>query len=304
MKYALIDMGSNTIRMVIYATEGTTFDTLFSKKYMAGLAGYVQEGRMTAEGIEKACDVLRACKSLLSQFDITETVLFATSSLRDISNTQEVVDLIFLRTGYRVNVISGHEEAFLDYFGVMHGISLEKGVLVDIGGGSTEIATFAADGPAYMESIPIGSLRLYTEMVSKFLPREAETERIQERVQRELKKVKLEKLPHYDVVCGVGGTARALLQLIQEQDKLPADNRSFTIDQFRQMKKLLLKRDETAKKLILRVCPDRVHTIVPGMLILDIILKQLHSKMIYVSQYGVREGYLLRHCLKHADTVD
>lgn len=298
MKYALIDMGSNTIRMVIYVTEGTTFETLFSKKYMAGLAGYVQEGRMTSEGVEKACEVLRACKALLSQLDTIETVVFATASLRNISNTKEVVDLIFLRTGYRVHVISGHEEAFLDYFGVLHGISLEKGVLVDIGGGSTEIATFAADGPAYMESIPIGSLRLYTEMVSKFLPRDTEIERIQERAQRELKKVKFEKLPHYDVVCSVGGTARALLQLIQEQDKLPADNHSFTCEQFRRLKKSLLKRDETAKKLILRVCPERVHTIVPGMLILDVILKQLNSKMIYVSPYGVREGYLLRHCLK------
>ncbi len=304
MKYALIDMGSNTIRMVIYVTEGTTFEILFSKKYMAGLAGYVQGGRMTTEGMEKACDVLRACKSLLSQFDVTETVLFATASLRNISNTQEAVDFIFLRTGYRIHVISGHEEAFLDYFGVMYGTSLEKGILIDIGGGSTEIATFAADGPAYMESIPVGSLRLYTEMVSKFLPRDAEIERIQERVQRELKKVKTGKLPRYDVVCGVGGTARALLQLIQEQDKLPTDNRSFTMDQFRQLKKSLLKRDETAKKRILRVCPERVHTIVPGMLILDAILKQLHSKMVYVSQYGVREGYLLRHCLKHVDTMD
>lgn len=298
MRYALIDMGSNTIRMAIYATEGTTFETLFSKKYMAGLIGYVQEGRMTSEGIEKACEVLRTCKVLLSQLDITETVLFATASLRNISNTQEVVDLIFLRTGYRVHVISGHEEAFLDYFGVLHGISLEEGILVDIGGGSTEITTFAADGPAYMESIPIGSLRLYTEMVSKFLPRDTETERIQERVNRELKKVKFEKLPHYDVVCGVGGTARALLQLIQEQDKLSVDNRSFTVEQFRCLKKMLLKRDETAKKLILRVCPERVHTIVPGMLILDVILKKLNSKMVYVSPYGVREGYLLRHCLK------
>ena len=179
----------------------------------------------------------------------------------------------------------------------MHGAPMEEGALVDIGGGSTEITTFAADGPAFMESMPVGALRLHTEMVEKFLPKEAEAAQIQERVLREWKKIKADKLPHYDLLCAVGGTARAVLQLIQTQQAPLSDANSFTAEQFQKLKKQLLKRDEAAKKLILQVCPERVHTILPGILILDVIIRQLHTHLIYVSPYGVREGYLLRHYL-------
>lgn len=148
-----------------------------------------------------------------------------------------------------------------------------------------------------MESMPVGALRLHTEMVEKFLPKEAEVAQIQERVLREWKKIKADKLPHYDLLCAVGGTARAVLQLIQTQQAPLPDANSFTAEQFQKLKNQLLKRDETAKKLILQVCPERVHTILPGILILDVIVRQLHTHLIYVSPYGVREGYLLRHYL-------
>ena len=161
-------------------------------------------------------------KSLLEQLSVDQTTVFATASLRNIKNTEAVVAAIQQKAGYTVQILSGHEEAFLDYFGVMHGAPMEEGALVDIGGGSTEITTFAADGPAFMESMPVGALRLHTEMVEKFLPKEAEAAQIQERVLREWKKIKADKLPHYDLLCAVGGTARAVLQLIQTQQAPPA----------------------------------------------------------------------------------
>ena len=297
MNVALIDMGSNSIRLAVYKVEQKDFEPIFSKRYMTGLASYVKEKQLTAAGVEQACTVLLDAKSLLEQLSVDQTTVFATASLRNIKNTEAVVAAIQQKTGYTVQILSGHEEAFLDYFGVMHGAPMEEGALVDIGGGSTEITTFAADGPAFMESMPVGALRLHTEMVEKFLPKEAEVAQIQERVLREWKKIKADKLPHYDLLCAVGGTARAVLQLIQTQQAPLPEANSFTAEQFQKLKKQLLKRDEAAKKLILQVCPERVHTILPGILILDVIIRQLHTHLIYVSPYGVREGYLLRHYL-------
>ena len=181
--------------------------------------------------------MLLDAKSLLEQLSVDQTTVFATASLRNIKNTEAVVAAIQQKTGYTVQILSGHEEAFLDYFGVMHGAPMEEGALVDIGGGSTEITTFAADGPAFMESMPVGALRLHTEMVEKFLPKEAEAAQIQERVLREWKKIKADKLPHYDLLCAVGGTARAVLQLIQTQQAPLPDANSFTAEQFQKLKK-------------------------------------------------------------------
>ena len=231
MNVALIDMGSNSIRLAVYKVEQKDFEPIFSKRYMTGLASYVKEKQLTAAGVEQACTVLLDAKSLLEQLSVDQTTVFATASLRNIKNTEAVVATIQQKTGYTVQILSGHEEAFLDYFGVMHGAPMEEGALVDIGGGSTEITTFAADGPAFMESMPVGALRLHTEMVEKFLPKEAEAAQIQERVLREWKKIKADKLPHYDLLCAVGGTARAVLQLIQTQHpcrmRIPLQRSSF-----------------------------------------------------------------------------
>ena len=297
MKQAIIDIGSNSMRLTVYEVAGEAFKILFREKSMAGLAGYVEEGRLSPEGIARACSGLLEFRETLAALDITAVAVFATASLRNIFNTAEAVWAIQTATGFSVEVLSGTEEALLGYYGAGLEVHCTSGAFLDIGGGSTEITTFAADGPAFMESMPVGALRLHTEMVEKFLPKEAEVAQIQERVLREWKKIKADKLPHYDLLCAVGGTARAVLQLIQTQQAPLPDANSFTAEQFQKLKKQLLKRDEAAKKLILQVCPERVHTILPGILILDVIIRQLHTHLIYVSPYGVREGYLLRHYL-------
>ena len=83
MKCAIVDLGSNTIRLSLYNTlENGSFETLFSKKYMAGLAGYVSHGIMSNDGINQACAVLLDFKVLLQQLGVNEMHVFATASLR------------------------------------------------------------------------------------------------------------------------------------------------------------------------------------------------------------------------------
>ena len=187
-KYAVIDIGSNTVRMVIYTAEDAAFHGLFSKKYTLGLAGYIQDGIMTQEGIHKLCAALLECRTMLEQFEIERYFVFATASLRNIQNTREAVDQVFLVTGFSIDVISGQAEAYLDYYGVMVDAPLENGLLFDIGGGSTELVTIAHDGPGVIESLPIGSLTLAKEYVDKVFPKQSECEKIQARIRKELKK--------------------------------------------------------------------------------------------------------------------
>ena len=276
-KYAVIDIGSNTVRMVVYAVEeNDTFHALFSKKYTLGLAGYVQDGVMSQEGIHRLCGVLIECRMLLSQFEMERSFVFATASLRNIQNTREAADQIFLMTGFSVDVISGQAEAYLDYYGVMVEAPLENGLLFDIGGGSTELVTMAHDGPGVIESLPIGSLTLAKEYVGKVFPKQSECEKIQVRIRKELKKRKLHRL------------------LAQEQQELPDTQRLLTAGQLKKLEKLLWKKDNTARELLLKNCPDRLHTIYTGMLILDELVELSQCETIYISQYGVREGYLRR----------
>lgn len=303
-KYAVIDIGSNTVRMVIYTAEDAAFHGLFSKKYTLGLAGYIQDGIMTQEGIHKLCAALLECRTMLEQFEIERYFVFATASLRNIQNTHEAVDQVFLVTGFSIDVISGQAEAYLDYYGVMVDAPLENGLLFDIGGGSTELVTIAHDGPGVIESLPIGSLTLAKEYVDKVFPKQSECEKIQARIRKELKKRKLHRLPAHTALCGVGGTARALLMLAQEQQELPDTQRLLTVSQLKKLEKALWKKDGKAREMLLKTCPDRLHTIYPGMLILDELVQLSQCETIYISKYGVREGYLRRELARKKKTTE
>ena len=140
-KYAVVDLGSNTIRLSAYnVLDNGDFDLLFSEKEMAGIVNYINEdGLLSRDGIDKACAVLAGFRTLLGHFGMSEMHVFATASLRNIRNTDEAVHLIRRRTGLTVDVISGETEAKLGYYGAMLKNDMRTGAMFDIGGGSTEI---------------------------------------------------------------------------------------------------------------------------------------------------------------------
>ena len=99
MKQAVIDIGSNSIRLTLYETEGQSFRILFREKFMAGLAGYVEEGKLSNEGIECACEGLLNFRSILQTLEIDHISVFATASLRNIFNTKQALSVIRANTG-------------------------------------------------------------------------------------------------------------------------------------------------------------------------------------------------------------
>lgn len=116
MKQAVIDIGSNSMRLSVYETTETgTFTILFKDKIMAGLAGYVEEGALSPEGITRAILGLRSFRGTLRALNIPQVAVFATASLRNIRNTAQAVAEIQRGTGFAIEVLSGEEEARLGY---------------------------------------------------------------------------------------------------------------------------------------------------------------------------------------------
>ena len=163
MKYALINMGSNSIRLTVYDLKKDGFQVLFKEKIMAGLAGYVEHGRLTQDGISCACQSLKEFQNTVELLEIGGLSVFATASLRNISNTAEAVEQILRATGISVEVLTGEEEAACD-------IAEDGGLFVDIGGASTEMAMFMGQHLQKVVSVPVGSLKLYRDCVKKILP--------------------------------------------------------------------------------------------------------------------------------------
>ena len=297
MKQAIIDIGSNSIRLTLYETENQSFKILFREKIMAGLAGYVEDGKLSAEGIECACAGLLTFRKILQTLQIKNVRVFATASLRNVSNTDRAISVIRAATGFQVEVISGEDEALFGYAGAMQELHLTGGAFLDIGGASTEIVTFEDGRPVDFASFPIGSLSLYRRCVKKILPGDGSLKRLRQEIESTID-VSEGALAPRPLLVGVGGTARAALKLARHYYKISDDCRSMTAEQLDGLCKFLCSGKKEASDLILRLEAERIHTLVPGLLILQHVFHIFQAEQLVVSKYGVREGYLCQRILK------
>lgn len=295
MKCAVIDIGSNSLRLTAYDVNGLNFKTLFREKNMAGLAGYVDHGELSMEGILCAESALLGFRETLAALGIGNVSVFATASLRNISNSAEAVDALKKSTGFEIEVISGEEEAHMSYSGAMLDLHLiQEGAFVDIGGASTEIIAFSDYRPTGFVSYRIGSLNLYKRCVRRLLPGKKAAARITCAIDAELEKDSSFHFAHRSPLICVGGTARTVLKIAQVLFHLPEGCRTVSARQVNEILDFMLTNKKKAARLILRVAPDRIHTIIPGTLLLCRILHLFQSSEIIVSNYGVREGYLCK----------
>ena len=298
INFAVVDLGSNTIRMTLYdVQEQGGFQALFSEKRMAGLVNYIRSGSLTREGIEVTCSVLRGFQRLLAQFGPVPVHVFATASLRNIRNTEEVLAAIRENTGQEVEVLSGELEARYGCIGAMLTCPLAGGAVFDIGGGSTEIVLLENGKIVSAQSLDIGSLNLYNRYVSELWPSRPEIDELTSAVRKKLRKADPPKKPS-PFICGTGGTARAVLKIANQYLEKPESNRLLTVAELDRTAAMLLDRKNTARKLILKNCPDRVHTILPGVIVMTTVTHKLCKEQLYISRYGVREGYLCHKLIK------
>ena len=229
INFAVVDLGSNTIRMTLYdVQEQGGFQALFSEKRMAGLVNSIRSGSLTREGIEVACSVLRGFQRLLAQFGPVPVHVFATASLRNIRNTEEVLAAIRENTGLEVEVLSGELEARYGCIGAMLTCPLAGGAVFDIGGGSTEIVRLENGKIVSAQSLDIGSLNLYNRYVSELWPSRPEIDELTSAVRKKLRKADLPKKPS-PFICGIGGTARAVLKIANQYLEKPESNRLLTV---------------------------------------------------------------------------
>ena len=286
------------MRLTVYNIDGTDFEVLFRDKVIAGLAGYVEDGSLSRAGIDRAVSALGHFRDVTDNLDIEQVCVFATASLRNIRNTEEAVETISARSGFEIDVISGEEEALFGYQGAMRECHMDSGVFVDVGGASTEAVIFADGEMISSKSYEIGSLKLYKDCVTKLIPGKDGIARIRAAIGEEFGKKSFRGKNMPDTMITIGGTARAIMKIACYLYDLPAQTREITKDQFYEVGRKLLSSQEEAAALILRIAPERIHTMIPGYLILREIADRIEPEIFAVGRCGVREGYLCKKILK------
>ena len=303
MNYAVIDLGSNTIRLSVFRYEDSKIITVIRQKEVAGLAGYVKEKHLEAEGITKACEVINEFKKTAVCFvPENEISVFAAASLRGILNQEQALETIQQATGLLPVVLSGEEEARLDFVGASHFTGCKDGIMIDIGGASTELVRFENAQPSRLVSMPVGCLNLYTKYVGKVIPKKKEYKKIRKEICKQIDALGWDADENYPLLIGIGGTVRAAYKLSRGLFEVPEGQNEIKA---RFVKEILRKiRDNEAGifHTIYKSIPERTLTIFTGLMILDEALKRFGCKKIIVSDYGVREGYLIDRLL--GDSAD
>lgn len=305
MMYGVIDIGSNTIRLAIYEIQEQTLEMLLKKKFMTGLAAYVENAAMSEQGVDKAVAALLDFKRMLANFRIENVYAFATAALRNVENSAWAIAEIERRTGITIDLISGKEEAFLDFVGATHEMPVGDGILVDIGGGSTELVVYRNQQILEMMSLPVGSLNLYTSYVANLFPTPMERCKIQDKVWHALKNSFDVSFGKQQSICGLGGTIRATGKLHNAMYDLAEDNAEMTVLAVHDLYKILTEQAQADGMpltknldLMLKVVPERVRTVLPGMIVLETIADFIGGENIRISSSGVREGYIYERVLK------
>lgn len=284
--YAVVDIGSNTIRLKIYKVDKNELKGVIDKKFFSKLASYINPfGQMDEFGILELIRVVKDYKEILELLDIKKYYFFATASLRNASNALDIVKRVKDECGIDITILSGEEEAEYDFYGVRINLEKPSGMILDIGGGSSEIVIYNDGLISKKYSIPIGSLNAY----NRYYKDDGNYNDIKE---KSLKKevislIKELDLPGFDgkYLIGVGGSIRAL-------GKINASN-YVTIEDIDRYLDLSKKSPKKWNKFILNNIPERFFTIKTGLIILKTIMNYFDITDLNISNFGIREGILI-----------
>lgn len=216
MKIACIDVGSNTIRLLIGDVKRGTIKKLKSRRVVTALAkGLSGSQKLNDKGKSLTLKALKDFLTLCKLYDVAYIFAIGTSAMRDSLDGQDFLDIIKVETGLEIEIISGQREAYLNYEGIISTIDLpQKAFIIDIGGGSTEWI-YKDDVRLIHSSMPVGAIKLYDSFIHKDPPTEKEIDHTKTFIQSELSKSELTKLSfnNSQPFIVTGGTATTLASI-------------------------------------------------------------------------------------------
>jgi exopolyphosphatase / guanosine-5'-triphosphate,3'-diphosphate pyrophosphatase len=310
---AAIDIGTNSIHMIVVEIDKTllTFTIINREKDAVRLG--VREAKtrkLTEEAIERAIASLKRCKDLATSMKVDHIVAIATSATREAPNGQDFIQRVALEVGIQVDLISGYEEARRIYLGVLSGMNFQDQphIIIDIGGGSTEIILADVHEPRFLSSIKVGAVRLTEELLTTDPVGETEFANLQAYIRGMLespidelrRKLSNNEQPQ---LVGTSGTIETLVTInaLQKLGEVPSRLQGYRIG-LKEVQDLVKKFASMTYKERLKVSGmpyKRAEIIVAGGVILMEAMAMLTLDNIIVCERALREGIIVDWMLTH-----
>ena len=286
---AVVDIGSNSVRLVVYDGLRRSPTPVFNEKILCGLGrGVATKGRLGEEGIVRALAALRRFRAIARQIGARQVYAVATAAAREASNGEAFIAKAERALGCNIDVLTGKEEARYAALGVMAGIPEADGIAGDLGGGSLELVDIRDGRIQDGITLPIGPLRLI-DMSGGSIAKA-----------REIVDGYLGKAPILEKLKGrtfyaVGGTWRNLAKLHMAQNHYPLHVLHcyrLTRQQTASVSNLIAHLSPVSLKDIREVSKSRADTMPYGALVLERLMEHSQPDAVEISVYGVREGLL------------
>ena len=302
IKTAIIDIGSNTVRLVIYdydAREG--LHELGNMKVVARLRTHIlPSGEMAEEGIVLLENTLRDFVEMLEDFSVTDVRVAATAAVRQATNREAIIARMSESLGLTIDLLSEEQEAYYGFVGVAYSLATPSAVTIDIGGGSTEITLFRDKELIYSKSFPFGTVSLKQMFVKG--------EVLSNNEQKQLQAYVLEQLSQIDwitncelPVIGIGGSARNIAQIHQQRQNYGltgVHGYEMTAQDLRKLNDFLGSMTYDELKQLDGLSSDRADIIVPALCVFRILLGIVGTTRFQLTKKGLREGLVMERILQ------
>jgi len=309
MRLGVLDVGSNTVHLlVVDAHRGARPIPTTSQKSVLRLMRYLDDdGSIREEGVDAILTAVREASEAARQAGIEELLAFATSAIREATNGEEVLARVAADTGVELDVLSGDDEASLTYLAVRrwYGWSAGRILLLDIGGGSLELAQGIDEVPEVARSLPLGAGRSTIEFLPDDPPSADQVANLRGHARAILAEAvaPFRELPAPDHVVGSSKTIRSLARLAGTvEEGVGASDRSIlTRRGLDDWTPRLAKIPSDARPALPGITADRTFQIVAGAVVLAEAMRALGVDELEVSPWALREGLILRRLDRFTD---
>ncbi|TWT02148.1 exopolyphosphatase [Planococcus sp. CPCC 101016] len=304
-KYAIIDIGSNTIRLVIYTRDKSgRFTESENVKAVARLRNYLNaDNRLEPEGIDILVKTLKSFQEVTRHHQLKDIKSVATAAVRQAENQDEIMAAVEKETDFTIRILSEFEEANYGYLAVVNSTPFTSGITVDIGGGSTEITYFNNRQLIYFYSFPFGALSLKQQFIKGDTPTKGELRELRSFLKEQFNQLEWladKRLP----LIGIGGSARNMAQIHQEHIEYPLSGvhqYMMSKDDVEEINDLLKSMDFSELQRLEGLSKDRADIIIPAVEVFRYLMELIDTEKFALSRKGLRDGVFYEETTKAFD---
>ncbi|MFD0679555.1 MULTISPECIES: Ppx/GppA phosphatase family protein [unclassified Paenibacillus] len=297
-RIGIIDIGSNSIRLVIYEINPlNAYRVIGEFKQSARLSQRIgPDNTLPTDDVQAIVGILSHFKQICNANQVTEIRAAATAAIRNAANSQAIIRTLHIQSGIQVELLSGEDEARLGFLGMIHSLDIPDGIVIDIGGGSTEVTIFRNRTRLKSVSFPFGAVNTGRRFATNGDCSEEQLKLIRHMVQEAVANEPWIKMHPGLPLIGLGGTIRSLCKINQKRQKysLPVTHNypisSMDMDELMQWLSSL---PSDKRKKVDGLSKERFDIIVPGMILLQTLFEATGSSHYVISGAGLRDGLFI-----------